>query len=94
MRPYLYGGLLALFIASHIWAKYHWDDVYKAKANKIALEYRENENRLLAKLEDAKKKREIIYKERIVQVDKVIDQCLDRPLPDDIAKLLRDAASY
>lgn len=87
MKSYLYGGLLALFLASHIWAKYHWDDVYKAKANKAALEYRENENKLLAQLEEAKKKREIVYKERIVQVDKVVDDCLDRPLPDDIKRL-------
>ena len=84
----LYAAAVACLLLSHIWVYRHGKDVVQARANKSALEYREKENRLLAELEESKKKREVIVRDRIVQVEKSVDECLDRPLPDDIKRLL------
>lgn len=91
MKPYLYAVAAASLLFSHIWVYQHGKDIVQARANKSALEYREKENRLLADLEESNKKRKVITHERIVQVEKVVDQCLDRPLPDDVKRLLNAA---
>jgi hypothetical protein len=93
MKIYFYAAILLGLIGSHLWMYSSGKDSERQKAVKTALEYREKENKLLAQLEEAKKKRAIVYRERIVKVDKIIDDCLDRPLPSDVKRLRNDASS-
>jgi hypothetical protein len=93
MRKYLYSFIILSLAASYAWVYHYGKAVIQARYDRAALEYREKENRLLAQLEEAKKKREIIYKERVARADKIIDQCLDRDLPDDVKRLLNAAGS-
>jgi len=94
MKTYLYAAAIIAFLSWSAWCVHYGKESEKQKAVKVALEYREQENKLLAQLEEAKKKREIITRERIIQVEKIIDQCLDRPLPADIKRLRDDAARH
>jgi hypothetical protein len=55
-----------------------------------ALALRDRENKLLLQLEEARKERKIVYRERIKLVRETKDVCLDRPVPESITRLLHD----
>ncbi len=93
IKTYLYAAIFCGLIFSHIWAYQHGKDIVQARADKAALKYIDKENKGLIKAEDTNQKLKIITHERIVYVDKIIDQCLDRDLPDDIKRLRDNAVS-
>lgn len=63
----------------------------RAIYDRAALEHRNRENALLLKLETAKKERRIVYRERVKLAKDTLDACLDRSVPESIARLLHDA---
>lgn len=80
MRLYLYAAVLVFFLGANAWS-FHKGKVHERdKSIAAALEFREKENRLIADLQKAQAKREVIFRDRIQVVEKAIGQCLDTPI--------------
>lgn len=62
-----------------------------AKFERAVLDHRERENSLLLSLEKVKNDRKAIYQERQLAIGKANGDCLDRPLPESITRILHDA---
>ena len=65
--------------------------VLRSKYEQAALAHREKENELLVLLRKAKKERNIVYQQRNHVISKASGDCLDRPLPESITRLLHNA---
>jgi hypothetical protein len=63
----------------------------RTKYEQAALTHRERENELLVSLEKAKKERKIVYRQRNRVIGKANGDCLDRPLPESISRILHDS---
>ncbi|MFV1997812.1 MAG: hypothetical protein ACC641_07345 [Acidiferrobacterales bacterium] len=62
-----------------------------AKFEHAVLAHRERENSLLFSLEKVKNERKATYQERRRVIGKASGDCLDRPLPESISRILYDA---
>lgn len=92
-RGYLIAAAIAALIGSHWYAYEKGKDREQDKAAAAALAHREKEQQLIAELEQAKQKREVIYRDKIRIIKEANDACLDSPLPDNIFDLLRSYSS-
>lgn len=63
----------------------------RSKYEQATLAHRERENELLVSLEKAKKERKIVYRERNRVISRANGDCLDRPVPESITRILHDA---
>jgi hypothetical protein len=61
----------------------------QAKYDRLLVRHRERESQLLVSLQEARKKRKVIYRDRIKTIRTAHASCLDRPVPDSVAGLLR-----
>lgn len=62
----------------------------RSQYEQAALAHRERENELLVSLEKAKKERKIVYRERNRVISRANGDCLDRPVPESISRILHD----
>ena len=62
----------------------------RSKYEQTALAYRDRENELLLSLEKVKKERNIVYRERNRVINTAKGDCLDRPVPESITRILYD----
>lgn len=88
-RLYVILAVLIGLAGSHAWAYHKGKERERDKATAAALDFREREQVLIAALDEAKQKREVIYRDKIKIIEAATDECLDRPLPDSILNLLR-----
>ncbi len=89
MKTYIYIAAFLAFIA-FTWGMINVGKKLERSASQAAIiEYQQKEAKLIAKLEDARKERRIIYRDKIKVIEKATGQCLDTPLPDTILKQLR-----
>lgn len=88
-RLYVILAALIGLAGSHALAYHKGKDRERDKATAAALDFREREQALIAQLDEAKQKREVIYRDKIKVINAAADECLDRPLPDSILNLLR-----
>ncbi len=65
--------------------------VTRSKYEQAVLTHRERENELLLSLEKTKKERNIVYRQRHRIISKANGDCLDRPVPESITRILHDA---
>lgn len=95
MNVYAIAAIILGLIGSHFWAYGMGKDACRIEAEHAALEHREKENKLILELEDAKAKREVVYKDRIKVVQGVADPggCLDAPFPQPFVDGLRGSRS-
>lgn len=91
MNIYAILGAIAALIGTHWFMYSAGQDACQRKADKAALEYREKEIKLLGELEDAKNKREIIYRDRVHTIQGINDPsgCLDTPFPAEFLHAIR-----
>ena len=89
MKRYLYIAIILGLIGSHWWMYHRGEQAEENRNNAAILEAKAREDKLIAELEEAKAKREVRYRDRIVTVEKIVDECLDRPLPPDLLDGLR-----
>lgn len=93
MRPYLYAAILVFVMVSNAWSYHKGKISERQKSTRVALEFREKENRLVADLQRAQAKKEVIYLDRIKVVEKAVGQCLDSPIdPVILGELLKPAS--
>ena len=96
-RVYIALAIVAALLGSH-WYMYEKGKARERdKATAAALEFREKEQKLIAELDKAKQKREVIYRDKIKIIKEANDACLDVNIPDNIFNLLRslnDAAEH
>lgn len=92
MRLYLYAAILVFFLGTNAWSFHQGKVRERDKSIASALEFREKENRLIADLQKAQAKREIIFRDRVQIVEKAVGQCLDTPLDPAILDELRKSA--
>lgn len=89
INPYIVGALVLTLVASH-GLVYHKGKVRERdKATAAALQFREKEQLLIAELDQAKQKREVIYRDKIKIVKEANDACLDTIIPDAVIGVLR-----
>lgn len=91
MKQYLYIAIIAGLIGSHWWMYHRGEQAEENRNNAAILKAKEREDQLIAELEEAKSKREVKYRDRIVYVEKFVGECLDSPLPPDLLDRLRPA---
>ena len=92
MKIYAYLAAFLAFIGL-LWGAVNYGQlIERNKATKAVIAYQEREVKLLDKLEKAKAKREVIYRDRIKIVRKATDSsgCLDTRLPADVLNGLRN----
>lgn len=65
--------------------------VVQSKYDQAALAHRDKENELLVSLKKAEKERSIVYQQRNRAISAASGDCLDRPLPESITRILYDA---
>lgn len=84
--------IITLLVASHVYAWRMGNLACTAKADKAAVkEYAKSNDKAEKVLKDVKQV-EVRYRDRIVQVEKVVDDCTSRVVPAAGVSLLRDAA--
>lgn len=89
IRAYVAIGLCIALSISHGYMYHKGKARERDKATAAALEFREKEQKLIAALDEAKQKREIIYRDKIKIVKEADDACLDTPISPDIGRVLR-----
>lgn len=89
MRAYFIAAAVVGLVVSHGVAYYKGQDRERDKATAEALAFREREQSLIAQLDEAKQKREVVYRDKIKTIREANDACLDSALPDNIYDLLR-----
>lgn len=80
MRLYIYAAILVFFLGTNAWSYRQGKARERDKSIAAALEFREKENMLIADLQKAQAKREVIFLDRVKVVEKAVGQCLDTPL--------------
>jgi hypothetical protein len=61
----------------------------QAKYDRLQIHHRERESQLLLSLQKAREERKVVYRDRIKTIRTAHAGCLDRPVPDSVAGLLR-----
>lgn len=89
MRQYLYIAIILGLIGSHWWMYHRGEQAEENRNNAAILEAKAREDKLIAELEEAKAKREVRYRDRIVYVEKFAGECLDNAVPADLLERLR-----
>jgi len=91
MKLYVIAGIIVVviaFLSGGYYAGYKaGHNACNTKNQKAILEYKEKEAELLLQLENSKKKRRIIYRDKVKTVEKATDTCLDTLIPSGIAGL-------
>lgn len=67
--------------------------VIQSKYEQAALAHRDTENKLLVLLKKAEKERSIVYQQRNHAINAASGDCLDRPLPKSITRILHNTNS-
>lgn len=93
MRAYLIAAAVIGLVISHGVAYQKGKAREQDKATAEALAFREREQSLIAQLDEAKQKREVVYRDKIKIIKEANDACLDSTLPDNIFDLLRSYSS-
>lgn len=88
-RVYIALAVVAALLGSHWYVYEKGKGRERDKAAAAALAFREKEQKLIAELDAAKQKREVIYRDKIKIVKESDDACLDAPLPADVDRVLR-----
>ena len=89
IRAYIAIGLCVALAVSHGVAYHKGKQRERDEATASALQFREKEQKLIAELDEAKQKREVIYRDKIKIVKEANDACADSVLPEPIFNLLR-----
>lgn len=89
MRAYLIAAAVIGLVISHGAAYYKGKQREHDKATAAALEFREKEQQLIAKLDQANKRREIVYRDREKIVKETSDACLSTDYPPAIGGVLQ-----
>lgn len=89
INPYIIGAVVLSLIVSHGFVYHKGKARERDKATASALQFREKEQKLIAELDEAKQKREVIYRDKIKIVKEANDACADSVLPEPIFNLLR-----
>ncbi len=90
IMKYFWGGAALFLMFSHWWVWNHRGDVEQAKLDKAVKEYREKELQLVADLDKARKRREVVIHERLEIVRETIGTCLDDSIPQPLLDGLRN----
>ena len=88
-RVYIALAIVAALFGSHWYMYEKGKGRERDKATAAALAFREKEQVLIAELDAAKQKREVIYRDKIKIIKEVNDACADSTLPEPIFNLLR-----
>ena len=90
MKTYLFAGLFIAFIA-FTWGMINVGKKLERNAQQTAIiKYQQKEAKLIAELEEERKKRKVIYRDKIKIIEKASDACLDTKLPKSILDSLRN----
>lgn len=91
MNPYAIAAIVIALIGSHWWMYHQGQQGEIVKAEHAALLYREKEIGLIAQIEEAKTKREVIYRDKIHAIQGAVDPtaCLDTPFPAEFLHAIR-----
>lgn len=76
INPYIIGAVVLALVASHGFAYHKGKARERDKATASALQFREKEQKLIAELDQAKQRREVIYRDRENIVKETSDACL------------------
>jgi hypothetical protein len=93
MKVYIVAGSIisvaVLLAFSHIqaWRLGRMD--VRAKYDRLVIKHGERESELLASLQEAREARKVVYLERIRTIRGASAPCLDHPVPESVASLLR-----
>lgn len=88
-RLYIIIAMLIGLAGSHALAYHKGKERERDKATAAALDFREREQKLIAQIDEAKQKREVIYRDKIKVVNDAADECLERTPPSSILGILR-----
>lgn len=93
MKFYLYLFSTIAVIGSYYGTYTYGGRVVEARYKEALVEEGKRENKAISEVQDAKVKRDIIYRDRVKIVESFQDDsgCLDNPTPDDLLKQLHDA---
>lgn len=93
-RAAIYAALIA---ASAIGTYFYGDWMYglgRDKERAVQLleieRYRDAQATLQKQLQEAKRKREVVYRDRLRTIREVVDSCADTNIPDDVARVLSE----
>lgn len=89
LRAYIAIAVLLALVAGYGYAYHSGVAAEKARGTAAAFKAREKENVLIARLEESKTQREVIYRDKVKIVHDAAGVCLDAPLPDSIVSVLR-----
>jgi len=87
MKLYIIIGFIVALLASYVAVYNTGKTVCRKEVQDAILKQVERENKLIKELEEARKKREIVYREKIKIIRETNDSCLDQPLHPDIKRL-------
>lgn len=90
IMKYLWGGVGLFLMFTHWWVWNHRGEVEQMKFDKSVKEYREKELNLIADLEKAKKRREVVIRDRIQIITETVGICLDTDIPQPLLDSLRN----
>lgn len=101
MKLYVYIALIAA-VAGGLWYAHHlgyeageaeervkWQDEKLALQDEVNAE-RDRKQELITELQQREVEREVVYRDRVKVVRKVVDECLDTRMPDDILRVLNE----
>ena len=86
---YVIGAIFVALLGSHAFLYQKGMQREREKATAVALEFRQKEQSLIAKLHEAKQKREIVYRDKIKIINEANDACIDLPISQPIFNLLQ-----
>jgi hypothetical protein len=93
MKVYIVAGSIisvaVLLVSSHIQAWRLGRMEVRAKYDHLVIKHRERESELLASLQEARAARKVVSREHIRTIREVSAPCLDHPVPESVAGLLR-----
>lgn len=93
MKVYIVAGSIisvaVLLVFTHIQAWRLGRMEVRAKYDRLVIRHRERESDLLATLQQAREARKVVYRERIRTIRDASSPCLDHPVPESVAGLLR-----
>ena len=88
-RLYIILAVLIGLAGSHAWAYHKGKEQERDKATAAALDFREREQVLIAKISEAEKKREIIYRDKVKIIREEPSECGSCVLSDPALDILR-----
>ena len=88
INPYIIGAVVIALLGSHAFVYHKGKEGERDKATAAALQHREKEQTLIAELEVAKQKREVIYRDKIKIIRETDDACTGSNMPQPIIDLM------